>query len=175
MTLIELVLLLFSFNLMAFGNGPVLFPLLQASLVDERRVLTMDQLLYAYAIARVTPGQNNVYIASIGYMLFGLPGAVFLTLAIMLPGYSMLALIIGYERFRTTRLVQDFARGVTSASVGVIFAVTVAIGRSSLESPVAWLVFIMTIGLIYVLKWNPILSLLLVSALGITLNGILSS
>src|SRR3712207_8122653 len=52
-----------------------LFRSLQARFVEEERLLTLDQLLYAFAIARVTPGPANVYVAAIGYFLHGLPGA----------------------------------------------------------------------------------------------------
>ena len=51
------------------GRGP-------AELVrTAEHVLSNDQLLFAFAIARVTPGQANLYVASIAYMMFGLLGA----------------------------------------------------------------------------------------------------
>ena len=65
---------LFVANMLTFGNGTVMAAILQQSLVERAHVLTNDQLLYAFALARVTPGQANLYVASIGYMLFGLPG-----------------------------------------------------------------------------------------------------
>jgi chromate transporter len=170
MKLAELVTLIFSFNLMTFGNGPVMIPLLQTNLVDRRGVLTTDQLLYAFTIARVTPGQANVYVASIGYMLFGITGAILATLAIMLPGYLMLPLLKGYELVRTTKLVQNFTRGLTSTSVGLIFAATVQIARRSLTNPIAWAIFPLTLVLTYMLKWNPILSLLVASVVGVLLK-----
>src|SRR5258707_604602 len=100
MSLWKLTLLIALFNLMTFGNGPVMVPLLQDHLVDGTRVLTVDQLLYAFTIARVTPGQANFYVASVGYMLYGMPGAALTTLAIILPGYVMIPLLRGYEQLR---------------------------------------------------------------------------
>jgi chromate transporter len=170
MSLIELLALIFSFNLMTFGNGPVMIPLLQTNLVDERGVLTVDQLLYAFTIARITPGQANTYVAAIGYMLFGFPGALLTMLAIMLPGYVMLPLLKGYELVSTARVVRNFTRGLTSASVGLIFAATVQIGRRSLTTPIAWAVFGVALILLYGLKWSPIVSLLVASAVGVVLK-----
>lgn len=43
--------------------------------MDEAGVLSLDHLLYAFAIARVIPGQASAYVAAIGYMLHGLRGA----------------------------------------------------------------------------------------------------
>ena len=157
---------------MTFGAGPTMIPLLQENLVDSRQVLTLDQLLYAFAIARVTPGQANVYVASIGYMLFGLPGAILTTLVIQLPGYVMLPLLSGYERVQKSRAVKGFTRGLTSASVGLILAATLSIGRRSLTNPVAWVVFSLALVLAYVLKWNPIISLFLASAVGFVLQSL---
>jgi len=174
MSLPELILLIFTFNLLTFGNGPAMIPMLQADLVDRTQVLSIGQLLYAFAIARVTPGQANVYVASIGYFLFGVAGAVLATLAIQLPGYLMLPFMKIYERMRSSAWVGRFTRGLTVASVGLIFAATLSIGIKTLREPVTWVVFTVTLLMIVVLKWNQMLSLLLASLLGILLKVLLS-
>src|SRR5881394_605510 len=140
MSLWKLALLIALFNLMTFGNGPVMIPLLQSHLVEGSRVLTQDQLLYAFTIARVTPGQANLYVAAIGYMLFGWTGAVLTTLAIMLPGYLMLPLLRGYGHLSDSRRVKGLTRGLTTASIGLIFAAVVEIARSTLLEPLAWII-----------------------------------
>ncbi|TAK35408.1 MAG: chromate transporter [Chloroflexota bacterium] len=170
MGLLNLALLIFVFNVLTFGNGPIMIPLLQKSLVDEQGVLTVDQLLYAFTIARVTPGQANVYVASIGYMLYGIVGAILTTIVIQLPGYAMLPLLKGYERLGATRAVRGFTRGLTSTSVGLIFAATLGIARTSLTGWISWLVFALTFVLTYVLKRNAILSLVIASAVGLALT-----
>lgn len=170
MNLPGLVLLILTFNLLTFGNGPAMIPMLQADLVDRTHVLSIEQLLYAFAIARVTPGQANVYVASIGYFLFGLAGAVLATLAIQLPGYLMLPFMKAYERMRSNAWVGRFTRGLTIASVGLIFAATLSIGTKTLTGPVTWVVFLVTLLMILLLKWNQMLSLLLASLVGILLK-----
>jgi chromate transport protein ChrA len=60
-SLLELCAVVFTYNAMTFGNGPGMVPLLQVDLVDRRGVLSSEQLLYAFTIARVTPGQANTY------------------------------------------------------------------------------------------------------------------
>lgn len=171
MSLFELVVLIFTFNLMTFGSGPVMVPLLQANLVEQRGVLSIDQLLYAFTVGRITPGQANMYVASIGYMLFGPIGAVLAMLAIMLPGYTMLPLLRGYDRFGDAPVVRSFTRGLTSTSVGLIFAATVKMGGGALDTPIAWVVFTLTLALVYLLKQNQILSLLVASATGLLLRA----
>src|SRR5258706_4299230 len=138
MSLWKLALLIALFNLMPFGNGPVMIPLLQTHLVEGARVLTQDQLLYAFTIARVTPGQANFYVASIGYMLYGMPGAIVATLAIILPGYIMIPLLQGLEHLRDSRWIEGFTKGLTVTSVGLILAAVVQIARGTLTQPIPW-------------------------------------
>jgi chromate transporter len=171
-SLLELCAVMFLYNAMTFGNGPVMVPLLQADLVDRRGVLSTDQLLYAFTIARVTPGQANTYVAAIGYMLYGLVGALATTAAILLPGYLMLPLLWGYERVKAVRLVPSFTRGLTVASVGLIFAAALSIGRATLTGWVSLVVFAAALAMAQLLQWNPLLVLGVSALLGISARAL---
>jgi chromate transporter len=171
-SLLELCAVMFLYNAMTFGNGPVMVPLLQADLVDRRGVLSTDQLLYAFTIARVTPGQANTYVAAIGYMLYGLVGALATTAAILLPGYLMLPLLWGYERVKAVRLVPCFTRGLTVASVGLIFAAALSIGRATLTGWVSLVVFAAALAMAQLLQWNPLLVLGVSALLGVSARAL---
>jgi chromate transporter len=167
MSLLALCVTVFVYNAMTFGNGPVMVPLLQDDLVDGRGVLSTEQLLYAFTIARVTPGQANTYVAAIGYMLHGLVGALACTAVILLPGYLILPLLWGYRRLRAVRVVPAFTRGLTVASVGLIFAATLTIGRATLTGWVSLVVFAAALAMAQLLKWNPLIVLGVCTLLGI--------
>ena len=173
MSLWKLALLIALFNLMTFGNGPVMVPLLQTHLVEGARVLTEDQLLYAFTIARVTPGQANFYVVSIGYMLYGMPGAIVATLAIILPGYVMIPLLNGFEHLRDSRWITGFTKGLTVTSVGLILAAVVQIARGTLTQPIAWVVLIATLIMTQLLKWNIFVALAAAGCLGLLLKWLL--
>jgi chromate transport protein ChrA len=79
-----------------------------------------------------------------------------------------------YERMRSNAWVGRFTRGLTVASVGLIFAATFSIGTKTLTGPITWAAFVVTLLMIVVLKWNQMLSLLLASLLGILLKILLS-
>src|SRR6267143_5179437 len=170
MSLWKLALLIALFNVMTFGNGPVMIPLLQTHLVEGARVLTEDQLLYAFTIARVTPGQANFYVASIGYMLYGMPGAIVTTLAIILPGYIMIPLLHGYEHLRESRWIKGFTKGLTVTSVGLILAAGVQIARGTLTQPIAWVVLLATLVMTQLFRWNMWMALPVASVLGLLLK-----
>ena len=173
MSLWRLTLLIALFNVMTFGNGPVMIPLLQTHLVEGSRVLTEDQLLYAFTIARVTPGQANFYVASVGYMLYGMPGAIATTLAIILPGYIMIPLLHGYEYLHGSRWIRGFTQGLTVTSVGLILAAVVEIARATLTQPIAWIVLPATLILTQLLKWNIFVTLAVVGCLGLLFRWLL--
>ena len=136
MSLLGLVTLVLGFNLLTFGNGPVMVPLLQRHLVEQGGILSLDQFLYAYALGRATPGQANLYVAALGYMTYGWAGALATIAAIQLPGYLMLPLVRGYERFRDVRAVRGFTRGLTAVSVSLMLSVTWDIGRQTLSDAI---------------------------------------
>jgi len=170
MSLAALVGLVLGFNLLTFGNGPVMVPLLQRHLVEESGLLTLDQFLYAYALGRVTPGQANLYVAAIGYMSYGWWGALATVAAIQLPGYIVLPLLKGYERVRHVGAVRGFTRGLTAVSVSLMLSVTWTIGRDTLTDPLTWAAFALTLGLIVVRRWNAIAALFAASAVGALLK-----
>jgi chromate transporter len=170
MSLAELVALVLGFNLLTFGNGPVMVPLLQRHLVENAGILSLDQFLYAYALGRATPGQANLYVAALGYMTYGWVGALATIAAIQLPGYLMLPLLKGYERFRDVRAVRGFTRGLTAVSVSLMLSVTWDIGRDTLTDAITIVVFALTLGLITLRHWNALVAMLAASACGAALK-----
>jgi chromate transporter len=166
----QLVLVIFTFNLLAFGNGSAVLALLQHRLVQEAHVLSLDQFLYAYALGRVTPGQNNLYLASIGYMVYGALGSLAAMVAIQIPGYLVLPVLKGYERVSHWRSVQGFIRGLTAASVGLMFAVAFRISQEALTGLVPWIVFLATLVLIFLAKRGLLVGMVGAAVLGVALR-----
>jgi len=170
MSFAQLMLIIVTYNLLAFGNGSALLALLQHKLVQEAGVLNLDQFLYAYALGRVTPGQNNLYLASIGYMIYGWLGAFAAVAAIQVPGYLVLPVLKIYERVRSWRSVQGFIRGLTAASVGLMFAIALNIGREALTGLIPWIVFIATLALIFLARRSLLVGMAGAAALGLVLK-----
>jgi len=153
-------------NVLAFGNGTVMAAVLQNAFVQQARALSNEQLLYAFALARVTPGQANLYVASIAYMLFGLPGAALSMVVIAAPSYAMIPLLRSYERLRGNIVVWRFTRGLAATAVGLLLATTWNLSRDSLNVPVAWIVLGVGLALMLFVRWPMVVSLLLATLLG---------
>ncbi len=157
-------LLVIAFTLMALGNGPAMLPFFQQSLIGEHRLLTTEQLVYAFAISQVTPGQANLFVTSIGYMLYGVNGALLSTAMMVLPAYLVLPLMGGYNRLKNSPLIRSWVRGMTTASIGLIWAATVEIASASLRQPIGWVAFLGTLALTRVGRWKPLPSLVTASS-----------
>ncbi len=99
--------------------------------------------------------------------------ALLATAAIQLPGYIMLPLVRLHRRFSHLGHVRHFIRSLTVTSVGLILAATIDIGTRTLTTGSGVVVFCMAFLLAFVLKRDPILSMVLASGAGVVLHYLL--
>ncbi len=136
-----------------YGSGYVLTAFLQGGLVDVRHWLTQTQLLDAVAVGQFTPGPVLSTATFIGYVILGLPGAAVSTTGIFLPSF-IFVLILGpfVSRLRTSRLASGFLDGVNAASLGLMAAVCITLGMSTLTGVTSWVIFILAA--FALIRWN---------------------
>jgi chromate transport protein ChrA len=70
--------------------------------------------------------------------------------------------------------VQGFIRGLTAASVGLMFAVAFNIGQEALTGLVPWIVFLATLALVFFAKRGLLAGMIGAAGLGLALKFILS-
>lgn len=115
-----------------YGSGYVLLAFLQADLVDRLHWLTPSQLLDAVAVGQVTPGPVFTTATFVGYLLGGGAGAAVATVGIFLPSFCLVALgerLVGW--LRRSELAGAFLDGLVAASLGLMAAVAVQLGRDA--------------------------------------------
>jgi chromate transporter len=116
-----------------FGSGYVLLAFLRDDLVARLHWLTETQLLDAVVVGQFTPGPVFTTATFIGYLLAGGRGAVVATIAVFLPGFLLVAasgpLI---PRIRSSRLAAAALDGVNAASVALMAAVSLQLGRAAI-------------------------------------------
>jgi chromate transporter len=116
-----------------FGSGYVLIAFLRADLVEQYGWLTEEQLLDAIAVGQMTPGPVFTTATFIGYVLAGPAGALVATAGIFLPAFAFVAMSAPIlPRLRASRITSAFLDGVNVASLALMAAVTVEIGRAAL-------------------------------------------
>ena len=85
----------FKIGAFTFGGGYAMVALLEHEFVEEKRWLTREEFLDMVAIAESTPGPVAVNSATyIGYKLAGVAGAAASTLAVCLPSFAVIYLIL---------------------------------------------------------------------------------
>ncbi|HEX2994352.1 MAG TPA: chromate efflux transporter, partial [Anaerolineales bacterium] len=116
-----------------YGGGYVLLAFLRADFVLRLGWLTDQQLLDAVAIGQVTPGPLFTAATFIGYLLGGIPGALLATLGIFLPSFIFVAISNPLiPKVRNSAWASSLLDGVNASALGLMAAVTVQLGISSL-------------------------------------------
>jgi chromate transporter len=139
-----------------YGSGYVLLAFLRADFVTRLGWLTDQQLLDAIAVGQVTPGPLFTTATFIGYFLGGLPGAILGTLGIFLPSFVFVALSHPFiPRMRQSPWLAALLDGVIAASLGLMMAVTLLIGRTSLVDVPTILLAVISLAMLIRLQINP--------------------
>lgn len=115
-----------------YGSGYVLFAFLDDALVTPG-IITKEQLIDAIAVGQFTPGPVFSSATFIGWQIGGLKGALAATIGIFLPSFLFVALLNPLiPILRRSRLMSAFLDAVNIASVAIISAVILEIGKDVL-------------------------------------------
>ncbi|HET9912493.1 MAG TPA: chromate efflux transporter [Anaerolineales bacterium] len=116
-----------------YGSGYVLLAFLRADFVTRLGWLTDQQLLDAVAVGQITPGPLFTAATFIGYLLGGVPAALLATLGIFLPSFIFVAISNPLiPKIRNSAWASSLLDGVNASALGLMAAVTVQLGISSL-------------------------------------------
>jgi chromate transporter len=144
-----------------YGSGYVLFAFLDAELV-AKGIISRQLLIDAIAAGQITPGPVFSSVTFIGYQINGWTGALVSTVAIFLPSFVFVALLNPLvKRMRNSGLFAAFLDAVNVASVAVIIAVCIDMGR---ESIMDWrTVIIGILSLVFTFGFRKVNSVLVVA------------
>jgi chromate transporter len=115
-----------------FGGGYVLFGLLDNELV-VRGLLSRQQLMDAIAVGQITPGPLFSSVTFIGWQMKGFAGALAATAGIFIPSLLLVGLLNPLiPRIRNSKIFSSFLDAVNVASIAIIIAVLIVMGRNTL-------------------------------------------
>jgi chromate transporter len=166
----EIFLTFLAIGATSFGGGVVAY--LRNSLVTAKGWLDEPQFLAALEISQALPGLNATNMSVIvGDRLRGPRGAIAGFLGMTLPGGIVIfALGIAYSSTHDNPAVSRILAGVGAASVGLLAAVTLQIGRKQLEHLTDIVIVIATVLLVSVFHISLVVVLLTLGPLAIFLN-----
>ncbi|MGH3089347.1 MAG: chromate efflux transporter [Rubrobacteraceae bacterium] len=137
-----------------FGSGYVLLAFLRSEFVGPG-MLSERQLIDAVAIGQFTPGPLFTTATFIGYLLEGVPGAIFATVGIFLPAFVFVA-VTGplIPRLRESPVMASLLDGVNVVSLALMAGVTLQLGRATIVDPATALLALVSLGLLMRFKVN---------------------
>jgi chromate transporter len=160
----------FVIGITSFGGGIVAY--LRDALVERERWLTDDEFLAALEIGQTLPGLNATNVSVIvGKKLRGIPGSIAAVLGMLIPGTTIVMLLgYAYTRLHGSAEVAALLAGVAAAAVGLLFAVTVQIGKKQLTRMVDFAIVLLVFYLVGVKHVSLLVALVFVGPLAVWLH-----
>jgi chromate transporter len=164
--LFQMALLMSKVDLLAFGGAFGSVPLMFHEVVEVRSWMDAPTFLNGIALGQFTPGPIVITATFVGYLLYGIPGALVATLAVFSPSFILL---IGtapwFDRLRSSPMFTRAIRGILCSFVGLLFTVTI---RFAMNIEWGWLQALLAAGAFTALVWKVDLLWVIVAGVAIS-------
>lgn len=165
-TLTELALLFLKLGATSFGGA--MLPLIEETLVHQRKWVKPEDFVETVALAQLVPGPVTLKVAAyMGYLLRGLRGLVIAAFFFTVP--SIVLVLLGsfllfqnHQRFAFQKLLTF----VDPIVVAAFLATTYRLGRQCLAHPLEWIVAVAAFTATW-MKVSPLLVLLSCGLIGL--------
>jgi chromate transporter len=119
---LELYSVFFSIGLVAFGGGLAMLPLLNKSVVEQKKWLTKDELVNYFALTQTIPGIIAANVATMaGYRVNKFWGALFSLLGMITPSIIIISLIAAFlQNFQDNVYVINTLNGINIAVIALL-------------------------------------------------------
>jgi chromate transporter len=123
-------------GIVGFGGGWAVSQRIKRTVVLERQWLSEAAFVETFSVSSALPGTTATNLLTmLGAALVGLPGAVVGAIGFLTPSVAlMIAFGASYTRLREVHALATFLDGMSFATVGVVGAVSVDLGRSAVKS-----------------------------------------
>jgi chromate transporter len=124
--LFNLAVVMLKIDLFAFGGGFASLPLMLHEVVNNRGWLDSKTFMDGIALGQVTPGPIIITATFVGYMVYGLLGAVVATIAIFTPSFFMvIAAAPFFDRLKNSIYFMKAIDGIFASFVGLLIYVCI--------------------------------------------------
>jgi chromate transporter len=143
--------------MLAFGGGFNAIPLINHETVEMHKWLTINEFRDGIALGQITPGPVLITATFIGYKVFGIPGALFATIAIFTPSITLIFLLYDVHK-RLTRLpiINVIMKGIIAGFIGLLISTTISFGIRSLFDWQTGLIFVLSLVALIKFKIDPL-------------------
>ena len=136
MTLLQLAFTFFYIGLFTIGGGQVAITLMQQAIVSAG-LISQEQFYNMIAISESTPGPIGINMATyIGYELYGVPGALIVTGAQVLPSIIIILIIARFlKSFKDNQYVKGSLAFLRPVTTGLILVPVIQVIMFTLINP----------------------------------------
>ncbi len=111
--LFDLAAIMLKIDLFAFGGGFASLPLMFHEVVEVRSWLDAQTFLNGIALGQITPGPIVITATFVGYIIYGMMGAVVATAGVFLPSFLILIGIVPhFDRVRNSNYLSRAIRAI---------------------------------------------------------------
>ena len=170
--LTELFWVFFKLGAFTVGGGIAMLPILQNSLIYEKKWFTEEEFVDAVAVCQGLPGVIAVNMATyVGYKKKGLPGSVVSTFAVVTPSFLMILIIAKFlSSISGNPYVQGAMAGFRVAALGLVVVAIIQLSPKVIKGPWSVAAAALAFVLIAVLNVNTAYVILLFIVLGIAVT-----
>lgn len=143
-SLIEIYKIYFKIGIQLIGGGYVILPLLKKYLVEDKKLMTEDELVDYLALSQCLPGiiALNISIFS-GFNLRKIKGAITACLGLITPSFVIILLIAGFiKNFADNAIIQQAFYGIRLSIIVLIFYMIYDIFKNSIKSLFSIILFL---------------------------------
>lgn len=118
-------------DIFAFGGGFTSVPLRFHEVVNVHEWLDPSTFLNGIALGQITPGPIVITATFVGYLMYGLPGAIVATFGIFAPSFLIVIGLAPYfDEIRDSPYVHRIISGILFSFVGLLISVTIKLAMS---------------------------------------------
>ena len=170
--LLELFIVFFKLGAFTIGGGIAMLPLLQNTLINEKKWFTKEEFMDIVAVCQSLPGVVAINMATyVGYKKKGLAGSIVSTFGVTIPSFTMILII---ARFITSMgdngVLMGAMAGLRAAALGMVVVALIQLMPAAIKNKWAMLAAIVAFVLIAILKVNTAYVILLFAVLGIAVT-----
>lgn len=124
--LFNLAAVMLKIDLFAFGGGFASLPLMLHEIVINRGWLDSKTFMDGIALGQITPGPIIITATFVGYLVYGIPGALVATIAILTPSFFMVITVTPFfDRLKNSIYFMKAIDGIFASFVGLLLYVCI--------------------------------------------------
>ena len=167
--LIELFVVFFKLGAFTIGGGIAMLPLLQNTLIEEKKWFTKEEFLDVVAVCQSLPGVVAINMATyVGYKKKGLAGSLVSTFGVALPSFVIILMIANFvSNLGDNGMVMGAMAGLRASALGLVAVAMIQLTPAAIKSKWSLIAAVLAFVLIVALRINTAYVILLFMVLGV--------